>query len=236
MSYELTGYELIDISSINEALIKLRAHCFKVFDSFSCFHSGKSVLNDNDLIQFRANYQIHQYQALKQLQFCPQLFTISGHEFFPNLLVSKYKFKLPNLELPPYMRCDIPIKEQSLFKQHQDYSYNIGSSNSVTIWIPLQDTNVNEGALLAAPNSHKNGVYENTNGIIDEIYKFDFIPVPVKFGQALIFDQKIVHKSGFNSSAITRFSVILRFSDLGDEGFLERGCPVNHEITTTKYA
>jgi len=213
-------------------LVRLRSHCFKVFNLIS----NKPVSNDKDLIQFRINSQKNQFQALKQLQFSPPLFKVAGNPFFANFLISKHNFKIPNLELPPYLRCDIPIKEQSLFKQHQDYSYNNGSTNSVTIWIPLQDVNIDNGALLIASGTHKDGIYKNINGTIDDSFEFAFEAIPVKFGQAIIFDQKIVHKSGFNSSDIVRFSILLRYSDLADKDYLKRGFPLNHEIINKKFS
>jgi len=234
--FDKLGYEVIDVSPIANILMKMREHSLAVFNCFSEFYYKKPVNTDEELVLFRQMSQKEQYQALKQLQFSPQIFRVAGDSFFPEVLKSKFGYKMPNLDLPPYMRCDIPINEQSLFRQHQDYSYNTGSSNSVTIWIPLQDTSISEGALLCSPGSHNNGVYENCNGIIHDRYEFDFEPVPVKFGQALLFDQKLVHKSGFNVSRNVRFSIILRFSDLGDLDYLKRGCPLNHEISTIKYA
>jgi len=230
------GMEVVDISQIQDFLIRLRKHSFDVFNQFSNFYTGKPVKSEYDLSDFRVNSQKEQWQALKHLQFSPPIFELAGHPFFCELLKSQYGFGLPNLDLPPYMRCDIPIKDQSLFKQHQDYSFNSGSSNSLSIWIPLQDTSISEGALLCSAGSHLKGVYENSNGIIDDRHIFDFKPVPVKLGEALILDQKLVHKSGVNVSDNIRFSVILRFSDLCDTDYLLRGCPINHEITTIKYA
>lgn len=234
--FDKLGYEVIDVSEIADSLLKMRLHNFTVFNCFSEFHQGKFIKTDEELTQFRLDFQKLQYQALKQLQFSAQIFNVAGDPFFTGLLKSRYGFGIPSLDLPPYMRCDIPIKEQSLFRQHQDYSYNMGSSNSVTIWIPLQDTSISEGALLCAPGSHKYGVFENAKGIIPDRFEFDFESVPVKFGEALIFNQKLVHKSGVNTSDKVRFSVILRFSDLSDIEYLNRGCPLNHDVSTIAYA
>ncbi len=230
------GYEVIDVSAVYSSLVKLRLHNFNVFNHFSEFYRKKNIKTDEDLTQFRQDFQKEQYQALKQLQFSPQIFNVAGDPFFTDILKSKYGFRIPSLDLPPYMRCDIPIKQQSLFKQHQDYSFNIGSSNSVTIWIPLQDTSITEGALLCSPGSHKSGIFENAKGIIPDRFEFDFESVPVKLGEALIFNQKLVHKSGVNTSDNVRFSVTLRFSDLSDIDYLRRGCPLNHEVSTIAYA
>lgn len=230
------GYEVIDISQISDILVRLRKYSFDVFDHFSNEYAGKEIRSDEDLIDFRINDQKYQWLALKHLQFSQPLFELGGASIFSELLKSKFCMKRPNLELPPYMRCDIPVEDQSLFKQHQDYAFNLGSSNSLAIWIPLQDTSISEGALMCSEGSHLNGVYKNLNGIIDEKIRFEFKSVPVKFGEALVFDQKLVHKSGMNLSDVVRFSVILRFSDLCDREYLSRKCPINHEITTIEYA
>lgn len=197
---------------------------------------GLKVENDSQLITFRESHQKLQYQALKLLYNLPELFAIGGSPVISSYLMEELEFKLPILDLPPHIRCDMPIKGQSIFEQHQDYSYNLGSANSVTIWLPLQDTNVEHGALYVAQGTHLDGVYPNIKGVIDENYIFDFQQCPIALGEALIFDQKLVHKSGVNYSDQVRFSIQLRFTDLGCDSYAKSGYPINHKITTENYA
>lgn len=41
----------------------------------------------------------------------------------------------------------MPFDESYDFPWHQDYPYYLGSENSVTVWIALQDTTVEMGGL-----------------------------------------------------------------------------------------
>ena len=68
-------------------------------------------------------------------------------------------------------------------------------------------------------NISKSNIFPHDNGIINEQNKFNFKSIPVKFGQALIFNQKLVHKSGINHSKKIRYSILLRFSDLCCDDF-----------------
>jgi ectoine hydroxylase-related dioxygenase (phytanoyl-CoA dioxygenase family) len=234
LNLKTDGWEVEDINSIAAQLNELKKEIFETLSLFSVKAGGGVIKNDGDIINFRVTNQPLQFQAIKHLQSHQNLFAIAGSKIFSEIL-KRHGFIYPNLELPPNLRCDIPIKEQSLFEQHQDYSYNIGSKNSVTVWIPLQDTPEEMGALQIAPKSHLDGVYPNLKGIISEKFSFTFLSIPINFGQALFFNQKIVHRSGINKFDKVRFSIQLRFTDLGCEEYAKRGYPINHKITTEQY-
>ena len=89
--------------------------------------------------------------------------------------------------------------------------------------------------MLVVPGSHTNGTFPNVQGIIPNNFKFDFVSVPLKLGEALIFNQKLVHQSGVNISDKIRFSIQLRYTDLGCPHYAQRGYPLNHKFTTEKY-
>jgi len=228
------GFFVKDIPEIKPELESLRNEIFDVFSCIAQRAGYGAVKSDKELIGFHRKYQKEQFRALKLLWGSPVLMRLSGLGIIIEIL-KEIGFERPILELPPLLRCDMPVTNQSIFSQHQDYAYNIGSDNSVTVWIPLQDTNEKSGALLCAAGSHQKGIYPNLQGIITEDHQFDFDPCPVKLGEVLVFDQKLVHQSGFNQSDKVRFSIQLRFSDLGDAGYADRGYPINHTVTTERY-
>ncbi len=232
--YNENGYFIAPIPNIVPLLEELRAEIYEVFNIVSLSSGGNEIKNDFDVINFRNTNQPKQHQAVKHLWGSAKLFSIAGHDVFAEILDS-LGFVRPVLELPPLLRCDMPIKEQIIFEKHQDYAYNIGSDNSVTVWIPLQNTDESTGALLVAPGTHLKGVYPNKQGIITDEFQFEFKSCPVNFGEALIFNQKLVHQSGVNTSKQIRFSVQLRFSDLGCSQYAQRGYPINHKLTTESY-
>ena len=67
----------------------------------------------------------------------------------------KAKIKFPAFTSRPVIRVCMPKdRGTSRVKQHIDYPTHRGSSNAVTIWIPLQDTNEENGALKLSTKSH----------------------------------------------------------------------------------
>lgn len=234
-NYLKEGFAVLKTNNAFEnKLNKLRSEIYQVFNQVSLESCGREVKSDADIIDFFHQAQKAQFQAYKLIQGCPTLLSISGDSKIVEILQSM-GLKTPIHELPPQIRCDMPVENQSIFLRHQDYVYNIGSSNSATIWIPLQDTPKEAGALLCVPGSHLGGIYPNKSGVILEQYKFDFRSCPVSFGELLIFHQKLVHQSGRNTSDRIRFSIQLRFTDVSDKEYAAAGFLLNHGVTTSKY-
>lgn len=100
---------------------------------------------------------------------------------------------------------------------HQDWTYVDESRyRSFNCWIPLADTNMENGGLVIAPGTHFRNIKtfrspniplffsDNTDLIMDYLF-----PVPVKKGDAVFFDNSIVHGATSNNSATDRVSVVL---------------------------
>jgi phytanoyl-CoA hydroxylase len=103
--------------------------------------------------------------------------------------------------------------------------------NGVTLWVPLQNTTKKNGALKVIPKSHKNYQIFNHSSLksvkknkLDKCFEeSDFKSINVKLGQALIFSNYLVHKSGNNSSNQIRMSFNVRFNDLLNKEYIKRG-------------
>lgn len=83
---------------------------------------------------------------------------------------------------------------------------------SVSIWVPLQNTTETNGTLHFMPKSHgKFEQYRNSNihwapmDASSEISDYQMIPINLNVGQALIFDDSIVHASPINLSNENRY-------------------------------
>ncbi|PHR74620.1 MAG: hypothetical protein COA67_00665 [Lutibacter sp.] len=98
------------------------------------------------------------------------------------------------------------------FEVHQNWSVvDETKHTTVTIWIPMQDTNEFNGTLEVIPGSHK--ISKNIT-CLHEPYFFDkfetelkrkyFQTINLKKGQAIIFDDKLVHYSKTNQSSKSR--------------------------------
>jgi ectoine hydroxylase-related dioxygenase (phytanoyl-CoA dioxygenase family) len=105
--------------------------------------------------------------------------------------------------------------EDSAFSIHQDSSaIDEFKHSSLSVWIPLQDVDETNGALWIAEKTHQlfspyrsvsfSPPFSNIKDTIKEYLK----PVHLKKGQALIFDARIIHTSGKNTSGKDRLAVV----------------------------
>lgn len=97
---------------------------------------------------------------------------------------------------------------------HQDWTVvDERQFQSITIWIPLQDTTSQNGAIKVLPKSHQlshalrsptlNDPLQNIKNIAEKW----MVPLPMKAGQAFIFSHAILHSSFPNSSGQERIAV-----------------------------
>lgn len=114
---------------------------------------------------------------------------------------------------------------------HQDWRTGQGSLDSVVIWFPLVAAGEALGALQVIPGSHKDGLHEaNTTGyagfITENLNEADYIQTTYEPGDLLIFSAFLVHRSGNNVTENIRWSVQLRYNNLDEPTFIERGYPM----------
>uniref|UniRef100_A0A6C0LY94 Uncharacterized protein n=1 Tax=viral metagenome TaxID=1070528 RepID=A0A6C0LY94_9ZZZZ len=111
----------------------------------------------------------------------------------------------------------------------QDWASMQGSINSIVGWIPLVDINQELGSIALVPKSHKEGLLskekEGNFGIVNNYKDTDFISFNVKKGDIIFFNSFLVHKSGNNITNNIRWSCHMRYNDLDEKSFIERGYP-----------
>ena len=109
--------------------------------------------------------------------------------------------------------CKAP-GQYSKMPVHQDWTVVDESKfESVTIWVPLVDTNEKNGAIRVLPGSHKftntlrtpNLVSEYAN-LSDEIWN-EMEPLPMKAGEAFIFNHALLHASSPNTTNKERLAI-----------------------------
>ena len=184
--------------------------------------------------------------AYDQIRNMPELYNLILDTKFLNKISSISGVKLPILTTSKItIRLDMPGGLGStLAKPHQDYVAHQGSSNSITIWIPLQNTFVKNGSLNIIPGSHKKGFikdslnWKNLSTSKHVVRKKAkslgvFKNVDTKFGEVLLFSTFLVHKSGLNSTKNIRYSINIRFNDLYSRDYAERNYYLN-EISSLK--
>lgn len=129
---------------------------------------------------------------------------------------------------------------------HQDSGYfepYCDNSLVMTMWIPLVDTNTDNGCLYVIPGTHKGDVIEhemhktgNYLAVKEELLpKENWVPCPVPKGGILLLSNKIVHASFKNTTDQVRWSMDLRYQSAllptnANITRLENELTENHEI------
>jgi ectoine hydroxylase-related dioxygenase (phytanoyl-CoA dioxygenase family) len=100
---------------------------------------------------------------------------------------------------PPQVGSDISL--------HQDSQYSsIRFQGNLTVWIPLDEADEENGCLEVIPGRHLDGAlpHEETSGgkrIRESCYdSAEITPLPMEPGQVLFFDPLLPHRSSANSS------------------------------------
>jgi len=104
---------------------------------------------------------------------------------------------------------------ESFLQTHQDWTIvDEAVFESITIWMPLIDTSEENGALRVLPGSHKFSQVLRSptlpgafNKILNEAYH-EMILVPMKAGEAIVFNHALLHASGPNMSGSDRVIAI----------------------------
>lgn len=107
-----------------------------------------------------------------------------------------------------------PPSEKSALNPHQDSSHvNEFEHFSVYVWIPLQDVDANSGCVQVLPKSHQISIKQRSLNVPWVLQKQThliedaMIDVPMKAGQALIFDAALIHSSPPNLSDADRVAI-----------------------------
>ncbi len=132
------------------------------------------------------------------------------------------------------MIMNMPGHEWHVAYWHQDRFY--GPQHHVVAYIPLQNTGAFNGGLVVAPGEHKRGLLPHA---YDEALRgknkwITLLPeVTASFkeqrqlelmaGDLVLFDGLLPHSANLNRSEDVRFAVTLRYTDLTDPFFIERG-------------
>jgi len=114
---------------------------------------------------------------------------------------------------------------------HQDWRTGQGSLDSTVIWFPMVDAGADIGALQVIPGSHTTGLMEASTsgyqgGITAALKDEDFVQTEFQVGDMLVFSSFLVHQSGDNVTNNIRWSVQLRYNNLAESTFIERGYPM----------
>lgn len=133
-------------------------------------------------------------------------------------------------------RPKVPKVAAGAVPWHQDKSYWPGANANpvITVWVPLVDSNQDNGCLNIMPRTHRKRVWsyhrETVTGTgyleIDAEHlgdKNQAVPLPVRKGDAILFNDRCVHSSTPNRSKQVRWAIDLRYQPIGQDPMLTRG-------------
>ena len=227
-----TGYSLID-TSLGERLGSIRARFVAVFDHVARLNGRGPVRSDADIERlYRGEHRPLWVGAYDTLRYLPEVSALAAEPAFLDA-ARACDIRFPALANRLIVRADMPADDKWAFPPHQDYVYNHGSLNSITIWIPFQDVPAELGPLHVWPGSHLGGLKPQKGGLLVAYDEGAARPVPMRLGQALVFSQFLPHRSGLNRSGTIRFSLQIRYNDLSSAHYARRAYFINRASVTT---
>ena len=133
------------------------------------------------------------------------------------------------------MIMSVPHDEWQVAYWHQDRFY--GPHNHIVSYIPLQDTGAFNGGMMVARGSHINGLSPHCSqmSVNDTgrskwithpkslVEGFEKVQLHMKAGELLFFDGYLSHSANVNRSDDVRFAITIRYTNLADPFFVERG-------------
>lgn len=150
----------------------------------------------------------------------PAVMGAVNHEAVLNV-ADELDIEEPSLAAVPSVRIDKPGDREFMTPTHQDFWFSPLSDLAVVFWFPVRPLSEGMGVLEVVPGSHEKTVpFEKNEGghipytPIDEPEDDAFEPVMVEDDEILVFHQKLLHRSGFNSSDNCRISLQIRMNDL----------------------
>ena len=205
--YNKNGYVLIKNFLDSEKKTKLKKYINEV-------ESDKTI-----------NKYLNQYEYCKNNEkvLCRTEYIIDYHNGFKNIvtkgdipgIVSKINNKPVNLYKE---KINYKYPNTGGYRAHQDITAYPNSKNNITCMINLCDTNENNGCLEFSPLDNSQ-ILEHSNGIISQPEKLDWIRCQTNFGDIVLFNSYIPHRSGPNLLKEPRKAIYLTYNS-SEDGYL----------------
>jgi ectoine hydroxylase-related dioxygenase (phytanoyl-CoA dioxygenase family) len=207
---------------------------------------------DKNLLALRAVNPNHVAFVQRVISRSPEFFRLSSNPNIANM--TRFLLDLED-SLPLYLLSngviftnpnDSENKRSSNFELdwHKDIFYTIPKSRYVHMWVPLlHDADEKIGTLQVIPGSHKLGIGKQKINIhTDYNHRYTMDPdyvkdmpstsVDVKLGQVLLFDHRLIHRSGQNTSDKVRCTMLGLVHDVTNPDFLPVSTLYNYHKQT----
>lgn len=136
------------------------------------------------------------------------------------------------------VRPKVPRVAAGAVPWHQDKSYwpDANSNPVITVWIPLVDVDEENGCLHIIPRTHRHrllswhketysgtGYTETDEEHLTKEKQKRIVPLPVKAGTAILFNDRCLHMSTPNKAKTVRWSVDLRYQPTDQDPMRNHG-------------
>lgn len=149
-------------------------------------------------------------------------------------------------------RPKVPNVAAGAVPWHQDKSYwpDANANPVITVWLPLVDANLGNGCLHIMPRTHRQKVlswhkesYSGTGYTELDVEHLEtekqVVPLPIRAGGAILFNDRCIHMSTPNRSRHVRWSLDLRYQPTDQDpmpqhgiGFLARSYRYPEQVAT----
>ncbi len=151
----------------------------------------------------------------------PDVIALINAPVFLNL-VKEAGLERPVAGTNPLVRLDRPGDTRFTTPLHQDYWYSLLSERAVVIWMAIGRLEEGMGAVELLPGSHAAGMvpfkpYKAGHEwfeTADEIAADNAVAALPGRDEVVVFDQRLLHRSGYNRTSKVRVTVQLRYNDL----------------------
>lgn len=173
---------------------------------------------------FRLEKKNHEYirRIHDALRECPALLRIISSRRIcesVNLLLGQKRGTVL-FPRPHSVRIDMPYDQAFVLDWHQEVHYAPKEANLVQLWAPaVTDVTLENGALRVLPGSHNGGIAKTIDFVPEfghaqytvvpeQVANYEEKIVEMKRGDVLLFDKRLIHRSGKNTSTTPRLTMI----------------------------
>ena len=230
--YQTHGYVILRDAFDAVEIARIQADVFDLYDTRFRSLNDAGMAGLDLLAHFHAHDRSRWQQCARRMFDLLSVYRLAAKPQVLEVLAT-LGLQKPMISTRPEVRTDMPRDEQYMQGWHQDWRYGQGSLNSVTFWVPLHDVGVDHGTVEVMPATHLMGYLEceelsnPRRFVIPEalLGSREFFPVSLKQGEALVFSQLLVHRSGYNRSGRPRLTTQIRFVDYAESRFIDQGLP-----------
>lgn len=237
--------DLLQKEVINEILLDIHSifkHKFES-DNFHYNNQPNGLITSEDLVRYYSFNKEGYIGCMRIAQKIPIFFQLASSKKILDL-IKDLGLKHPVISQEPILMLNNQKTSRATgdwkTPLHQDWRSRQGSLNSVTMWIGLVDVTPELGPVEIIPGSHLKGLLPIDDDEWfshvkkDYVNEGEFVSMPVKAGDAVIFSHFLLHQSGTNKTNNFRYSLQFRYDDVLDPTFMHRNYPNSRSSLSTK--